>query len=103
LWKEQGRPGVNKEYRYDALGRIVEVRAGGEVSERYSYGKNGELLTVLDNTQRLQVQYTYNDAGREVKRTCGNGVTQETTYDQAGRTILIRELNAGNAPSPRVQ
>ncbi|GHU09291.1 hypothetical protein FACS1894151_06760 [Spirochaetia bacterium] len=63
----------------------------GNRDVRYEYGKNGELITVLDNIQRLQVTYRYDNMGREILRTYMNGVTQETQYDQSGRTILIVE------------
>ena len=32
LIAEKSRAGVNKEYRYDKLGRIVEVKTGGDVT-----------------------------------------------------------------------
>jgi YD repeat-containing protein len=57
-------------------------------------GKNNELLSVADNSQRLKVEYRYDVAGREVLRTYGNGVRQETKYDGVGRVILIRETGA---------
>jgi len=61
----------------------------------YRYGKNGELLKATDNSQRLEVSYEYDSRGREIRRTYGNGVRQETLYDQIGRTVLIRETDSG--------
>jgi RHS repeat-associated protein len=87
--------GERSEYRYDAAGNRV-VMQNGNRDVRYSYGKNGELLRVFDNSQRLEVRYEYDITGRETRRVYGNGVKQETQYDQAGRVILIRELDAGN-------
>ncbi|GHU10468.1 hypothetical protein FACS1894151_09860 [Spirochaetia bacterium] len=78
------------DYRYDAAGRRTAM-INGNRDVRYEYGKNGELLKVLDNIQRLQVMYRYDNMGREILRTYMNGVTQETQYDQSGRTILIVE------------
>jgi RHS repeat-associated protein len=62
---------------------------------RYTYGKNNELLTVTDTNHRLAVTYQYDVMGRETKRSYGNGVTQETKYDRAGRTVLVLEKDAG--------
>jgi RHS repeat-associated protein len=70
--------------------------ASGNRDVRYWYGKNGELLGVTDNGQRLGVAYKYDVMGREVARVYGNGVRQETAYDRAGRVILIREIDSGN-------
>jgi RHS repeat-associated protein len=50
LWKERGRPGINREYRYDRLGRITEVRSGGEVTERYRYENRGRRIIFTDGT-----------------------------------------------------
>lgn len=47
----------------------------------YRYGRNGELLEVR---------------GRETERIFGNGVSQHTVYDKAGRVILITEKNGNN-------
>jgi RHS repeat-associated protein len=60
------------------------------------YGKNNELLSVVDNSQRLKVEYHYDSVGRETLRTYGNGVRQETKYDSIGRVILIRETGTRN-------
>jgi RHS repeat-associated protein len=78
------------EYQYDKAGRRTAM-VNGNRNVRYEYGKNGELLKVYDNTQRLQASYRYDVMGREIQRTYGNGITQETQYDQSGRTILIIE------------
>jgi YD repeat-containing protein len=87
--------GERTEYRYDAAGRRTAMRNGNR-DVRYSYGKNGELLGVLDNSQRLQVRYQYDIRGRETERVYGNGVKQTTQYDRIGRTVLIREFDSGN-------
>ena len=68
----------------------------GNRDVQYRYGKNGELLRVFDNTQRLEVNYEYDVRGRETRRFYGNGVRQETFYDAIGRVILIRETDSRN-------
>jgi len=102
-------------YKYDAGGKLVEQNdeGAGEITRYvynksgqrirmqsgnrdiiYRYGKNGELLKVSDNSQRLEVTYEYDARGRETRRIYGNGVRQETFYDQIGRIILIREADS---------
>jgi YD repeat-containing protein len=87
--------GERTEYGYDGAGRRVRM-VNGNRDVRYRYGKNGELERVYDNSQRLDVRYEYDVTGREVRRLYGNGVKQETSYDGAGRVILIREMDSGN-------
>ena len=70
--------------------------AGAGRETAYRYGRNGELLEVSDNRQRLSVAYKYDVMGRETERIFGNGVSQHTAYDKAGRVILITEKNGNN-------
>ncbi len=82
-------------YAYDKAGRrILMVGAGRETA--YRYGRNGELLEVRDNRQRLSVSYKYDVMGRETERIFGNGVSQHTVYDKAGRIVLITEKSGNN-------
>ena len=104
-------------YRYDAGGRLIEQNdeGAGEVTRysynkagmrirmqsgnrdiQYRYGKNSELLRVIDQSQRLEVNYEYDMMGCETRRIFGNGVRQETFYDETGRVVLIREVDSGN-------
>ncbi|AEE16752.1 RHS repeat-associated core domain-containing protein [Treponema brennaborense] len=80
-------------YTYNSSGtRRKMISTTREVS--YSYGKNGETLTIFDNKQRLSVSYKYDTMGREIEKQNGNGITQYTTYDQAGRVVLITEKSS---------
>ena len=82
-------------YAYDRAGRRI-LMAGVGRETAYRYGRNGELLEVRDNRQRLSVAYKYDVMGRETERIFGNGVSQHTAYDKAGRVILITEKNSSN-------
>ncbi len=96
------------QYKYDKGGRLIYQKdqlSGEEIifeydqagnrtrllsSTRelvYSYGKNNELKEIFDNKQRLRVQLSHNKNGREVLRKFGNGISEETLYDKAGRVI----------------
>ena len=82
-------------YVYDRAGRRIRMTSGNR-DVQYQYGKNGELLRLTDHGQRLQVSYEYDARGRETKRIYGNGIRQETFYDQAGRVVLIKETDTQN-------
>ncbi len=96
-------------YRYDSGARLVyqkDITTGEEVyftyddtgnrtkllsSNRetsYTYGKNNEVKEIFDNKQRLSVQLDYDKNGREVLSKFGNGTSETTLYDKAGRTIV---------------
>ena len=82
-------------YAYDKAGRRI-LMAGAGRETAYRYGRNGELLEVRDNRQRLSVAYKYDVMGHETERIFGNGVSQHTAYDKAGRVILITEKSSNN-------
>lgn len=79
-------------YIYDNAGRLSIIQSGNREIV-YKYGKNGELLSVRDNRQRLSVDFEYDKMTRETKRTFANGVSQKTAYDSAGRQIIISEYS----------
>lgn len=54
-------------YAYDRAGRRI-LMAGAGRETAYRYGRNGELLEVSDNRQRLSVSYKYDVMGRETER-----------------------------------
>ena len=43
---------------------------------------------IFDNKQTLSVKLEYDKNGREILRKFGNGTTEATLYDKAGRTIV---------------
>ncbi len=78
-------------YMYDNAGRRKRYVSGNR-DVVYTYGKNGELLHIVDNSQHLSVSFTYDIMMRETSRSFANGVKQHTFYDTTGRIILITEL-----------
>ncbi len=89
---EQGdsAAGVTVRFRYDRAGRRI-LASGADREIAYRWGKNGELREIEDIKTRLAVSFDYDRAGRETERRFGNGVRLLTSYDSAGRVILIRE------------
>ncbi|MBO7485928.1 MAG: RHS repeat-associated core domain-containing protein [Spirochaetaceae bacterium] len=81
LVAEKTRPGVNKEYRYDKLGRIVEIKTGGEVTERYSYSAKGRTVTFTDGKDSDYI-YSYDEFGRLVSERNRLDGVQNYTYNE---------------------
>lgn len=88
--------GETTHYSYDRAGRRVRMESGNR-SVGYAYGKSSELTALSDSKQRLSVSFAYDVRGREILRTYGNGVRQETSLDSIGRTTIIREIAASGA------
>ena len=86
------KAGEETTYAYNAAGRRTLMKSGNR-EVHYQYGKNGEILSVIDLGARISVAFTYDVLGREKDRVYGNGVRQETKYDKIGRTIMIREIS----------
>ena len=104
-------------YKYDQGGRLVyqkDVTTGEEIhfiydasgnrtkllsSNRetvYTYDKNNNVKELFDNKQRMRVQLEYDKNGREVLRKFGNGTSEATLYDKAGRVIVKMQKSDRN-------
>jgi YD repeat-containing protein len=62
----------------------------GGTSVRYSYGADGELSSIIEDSG-ASVVFSYDVVGRETQRDYGNGIRIETGYDELGRVTFIRE------------
>jgi YD repeat-containing protein len=81
--------GQRIEYGYDKSGLRSWMKRGG-TSVRYSYGADGELSSVIEDSG-ASVVFSYDVVGRETQRDYGNGIRIETGYDELGRMTFIRE------------
>lgn len=79
-------------FQYNSRGLLSKRICKNQVVD-YFYDKNGRLIEMMDMQTRAKVSFTYDSMGRELTRTFGNGNTQETKYDSAGRTTLIMVKN----------
>jgi len=86
LLKETGRPGINREYVYDALNRIVEVKIGGEAVERYRYTERGREVIYTDG-EGGSFSYNKNVYGELTTETNRLNDSQRYSYDTEGRII----------------
>ena len=83
LIAEKSRPGVDKEYAYDKLGRITEVRTGGDVTEKYSYTAKGRTVTFTDGKGSDYV-YSFDEFGRLTQEKNRIDGIQNYTYNENG-------------------
>lgn len=83
LIKETGRLGLNKEYTYDVLDRITEVKSGGVVIEKYNYTNRGKTITYTDGKGSTYT-YTKDSYGKLTTEVNRLGVTQSYTYEKDG-------------------
>jgi len=71
----------------------------GNRDVQYRYGKNGELLRVYDNSQRLEVNYEYDVRGRETRRVYGNGVRQVNAYGVSHPFFIASQIDSATTCS----
>ena len=91
--QEDVNAGETTFFVYDKAGRRTRMDSGNR-EVFYRYGKVGELLSIIDNKQRMSVNYVYDERYREIERQFGNGVVQKTEYTPNGKTEIIKEINA---------
>ncbi len=91
--QEDVNAGETTFFVYDKAGRRTRMDSGNR-EVFYRYGKVGELLSIVDNKQRMSVNYVYDERYREIERQLGNGVVQKTEYTSNGKTEIIKEINA---------
>ena len=80
-------------FQYDKAGNRTDLESNNRKTT-YTYGSNNELKELFDNKQKLSLQLTYDNRGREILRLSGNGVKEETLYDKAGRIIVKTHKSA---------
>ena len=56
--------------------------------------ENNEVKEIFDNRQRISIKLEYDKVGREVLRKFGNGTSEQTLYDKAGRVTVKTQKNS---------
>ncbi|MDZ4153041.1 RHS repeat-associated core domain-containing protein [Methylicorpusculum sp.] len=79
---------VVSDYRYDALGHLIEVTDPNGSVTRYDVNAFGEVLR-LDSPDTGITHYQYDAAGNRIAQTDARGVTVEYRYDALNRLIAI--------------
>ncbi|MBK8186221.1 MAG: RHS repeat protein [Cellvibrio sp.] len=75
--------------RYDANGRVLEMRDANNVQMQFTYDLRGRLLTASHGS--AVTQYAYDPVGNLIRVTQPDGVYLEYDYDNASRLIRIRD------------
>ena len=75
-------------FRYDERGNKTHVLRDGIISEVYTYGQRGELLSVSDE-ENQDIRFEYDVMGRETLRQFPGGVEQRRIYDDWGRPVGV--------------
>ncbi len=101
---EEECEGVVKAYEYDYTGAPVSQTIsvdGGATEQRTTYGYDEmNRLAEVWTDGGLEASYTYDGCGRLLTTTYGNGVVEETQYNQAGLpTSVVNEAADGTVLS----
>lgn len=82
--------GIVLEHEYDALGRLSELKSSdGGIHYRYAYDRNDNILSALGADTQEMTERSYDDGGRILRETLGNGLTLSYGYDPLGRLKLL--------------
>jgi YD repeat-containing protein len=99
--------GVQTEYNYDALGRLVEIDPTGRAERTYTYtapsgGTNATVVVkalTQGGSELTRTTYEYDGHGRVIKEMLimpgGSESRRETMYDGMGRQLSVSELGTG--------
>ena len=80
-------------FTYDDAGNRIRLESSNRQTS-YAYGKNNEVKEIFDNKQRISIKLEYDKVGREVLRKFGNGTSEQTLYDKAGRVTVKTQKNS---------
>ena len=95
IYQKDVTTGEEISFEYDAAGNRTRLYSSNRDTS-YAYGSNNEVKEIFDNKQRVSVKLAYNKNGSEVLRKFGNGTSEETLYDKAGRVIVRLQKSERN-------
>lgn len=95
IYQKDITTGEEISFEYDATGNRTRLYSSNRDTS-YAYGSNNEVKEIFDNKQRVSVKLAYNKNGSEVLRKFGNGTSEETLYDKAGRVIVRLQKSERN-------
>ncbi|MDB5841831.1 MAG: LysM peptidoglycan-binding protein, partial [Herminiimonas sp.] len=88
--------GKTSTYAYDKLGQLLHIGRGAAAV----YSADGAAMAVHQGVRAVTVSFSYDQAGRRLRQTNGNGEATRSVYDLAGNvleTILPSGLGTRNA------
>ena len=95
IYQKDVTTGEEVYFEYDDAGNRTKLLSSNRETI-YTYGQNSEVKEIFDNKQRLNVKLEYDKNGREVLRKFGNGTSETTLYDKAGRvTVKAQKSDRG--------
>jgi RHS repeat-associated protein len=80
------------EYAHDPLGRGIEKKVDGLITEKYLWQGLTRLLAVYDGSNNLIMRFEYADARMPVAMTKG-GATYYLSYDQVGSLKVVADAS----------
>jgi len=77
---------ITLEYRYDLLGRLIEMKSSDKLLHyTYLYGKGDDPIEATDNCRNLTWYRSYNLFGELITETAPQGFQLSWTYDSQGK------------------
>lgn len=88
--------GYAVDYEYNAAQRMSKITYPSGIQTQYEYEDRGLISGVKDSASNIVAGYTYDDAGRLVKRTLANGLEAVFSYDAVNRISEMSLRQASN-------
>lgn len=88
------------QYRYDAIGRLIEKKIPGKSLEFYVYDKENRVVMTTDSKFLTQGKWTfikYDKFGRVIYTGISNGGNRETEQQNANNSALVYETRTSSA------
>lgn len=98
--KTDSRSGEDIEWRYDAVGNVIEREGYDESDTTLTYDSTNRLVA-MSNPDYLGATYHYDGAGRLVDRIFSNGARTTLSWDADGRLTEVVQLAAGGSQLSR--
>jgi RHS repeat-associated protein len=89
------------EFEYDALDHLISIKYPDDTTVRYAYDARGFVKTVqLDPNLLIVSGIDYDAAGREVRRSFGNGIVSTRDFDAQFRLKVLKTFSASDSTHP---
>lgn len=87
---EEKSDGGRIEFKYDALGRMIEQRSlDRTVHQTFHYNEVNQVVRVDDQVHHTVTHRQFDSLGRMTEETLGNGRKMQYSYDRRGRAISM--------------
>jgi RHS repeat-associated core domain len=87
--KTKTKEGIEKEYKYNELGQVIEEKTAGKIRS-YNYDEKGNIKRIIDENNE-ETNFEYNDQNQITKTIYPNGEISERKYNELSQIIYEKD------------